>query len=59
MQIDYSEPSHIKESIAKLVVELVKREWPQNWGSLLVELGEIQSIGVTAFIFYFLLLSRL
>ncbi len=59
MQIDYSEPGHIKESIAKLVVELVKREWPQNWGSLLVELGEIQSIGVTAFIFYFLLLSRL
>ena len=40
------EPAHIKEALSRLVVELIKREWPQNWGSLLPELNNICGFGV-------------
>lgn len=40
------EPAHIKEALSRLVVELIKREWPQNWGSLLPELNNIRGFGV-------------
>ncbi|XP_074630765.1 exportin-5-like isoform X3 [Acropora palmata] len=39
------EPAHIKEALSRLVVELIKREWPQNWGSLLPELNNICGFG--------------
>ena len=40
------EPAHIKEALSRLVVELIKREWPQNCGSLLPELNNICGFGV-------------
>ncbi|XP_014667809.1 PREDICTED: exportin-5-like [Priapulus caudatus] len=36
-----TEYSHIKDGLSKLVVEMIKREWPQQWPSLLSELNEI------------------
>lgn len=39
------EPTHIKEALSRLVVEITKREWPQNWGSLLPELNSICRLG--------------
>ena len=40
------EPFHIKEALARLVVEITKREWPQKWGSLLPDLNDICTMGV-------------
>ena len=40
------EPAHIKEALSWLLVELIKREWPQNWGSLLPKLNNICGFGV-------------
>eukprot|EP00095_Tigriopus_kingsejongensis_P004335 snap_masked-scaffold1460_size40381-processed-gene-0.0 protein:Tk04335 transcript:snap_masked-scaffold1460_size40381-processed-gene-0.0-mRNA-1 annotation:"PREDICTED: exportin-5" len=44
-----SEPTHIKHAVAKLVVEIIKREWPQHWPTLWAELdglcqqGDVQT----------------
>lgn len=32
--------SHIKDALSRIIVEMVKREWPQQWTSLLAELSE-------------------
>lgn len=32
--------SHIKDALSRIIVEMVKREWPQQWTTLLVELSE-------------------
>eukprot|EP00794_Sanderia_malayensis_P020435 gene20435-22450_t len=56
---DSAIPGHIKECIARLVVELVKREWPQNWERLLIELGEIQSTGAVQLEVVLLIFLRL
>jgi exportin-5 len=40
------EPLHIKESLARLVVEIIKREWPQKWKTLLQDLTTICNMGV-------------
>ncbi len=39
---DHGEQAFVKNSIAKLVFEIAKREWPQNWTNLtdlLIEIG--------------------
>ena len=41
------EQNHIKDGLARLVVELVKREWPQHWPSLLQELDSLCQKGPT------------
>ncbi|KXJ77769.1 exportin-5 [Aedes albopictus] len=38
--------SHIKDGLSRIVVEMVKREWPQQWTTLLAELSEACSKGV-------------
>jgi len=41
------EHNHIKDGLAKIVVELIKREWPQHWPSLLQELDTLCRKGET------------
>lgn len=38
--------SHIKDGLSRIIVEMVKREWPQQWTTLLAELSEACSKGV-------------
>lgn len=40
-----AEPSYIKDGTAKLVVEMVKREWPQQWPTFLQELTSLATRG--------------
>nr|CAI5833878.1 unnamed protein product [Callosobruchus analis] len=40
-----SEESHMKDALSRVIVEMVKREWPQQWPSLLSELSEACSCG--------------
>ncbi|XP_053568730.1 exportin-5 [Bombina bombina] len=43
------EEAHIKDVLARIMVEMIKREWPQNWSGMLNELdtftktGEVQT----------------
>lgn len=30
---------HMKDALSRVIVEMVKREWPQQWSSLLSELS--------------------
>lgn len=30
---------HIKDALSRIVVEMIKREWPQQWPTLLAELN--------------------
>lgn len=41
------EQPHIKDAISRLVVEMVKREWPQQWPSFLDEMNELCNTGPT------------
>jgi len=41
------EANHIKDQLAKIIVELIKREWPQQWPSLLTELDTLCQLGET------------
>ncbi|KAJ8309385.1 LOW QUALITY PROTEIN: hypothetical protein KUTeg_014259 [Tegillarca granosa] len=53
-QLDYhlgtigivDEQVHIKDGIARLTVEIIKREWPQLWTSLLKDLYDLCQMGV-------------
>ena len=36
---------YIKDGIARLVVEMVKREWPQQWPNFLQELTGLAQVG--------------
>ena len=38
-------PSHMKDALSRIVVEMVKREWPQQWPGLMSELSQISSLG--------------
>ncbi|KAJ8309299.1 hypothetical protein KUTeg_014173 [Tegillarca granosa] len=41
------EQVHIKDGIARLTVEIIKREWPQLWTSLLKDLYDLCQMGET------------
>lgn len=34
------EANHIKDALSRVVVEMIKREWPQQWPTLLAELSQ-------------------
>ncbi|XP_015605682.1 exportin-5 [Cephus cinctus] len=34
------EETHIKDALSRVVVEMIKREWPQQWPTLLAELSQ-------------------
>lgn len=38
---------HIKDALSRIIVEMVKREWPQQWPTLLGELSEASSKGLS------------
>ncbi|XP_065066721.1 exportin-5-like isoform X2 [Rhopilema esculentum] len=40
-----NDAGHIKEAVARVVVEVAKREFPQNWENFLPQLGELQTRG--------------
>lgn len=37
--------SHIKDALSRIIVEMIKREWPQQWTTLLSELSDACSQG--------------
>lgn len=37
--------SHIKDALSRVIVEMAKREWPQQWTTLLAELSDASSKG--------------
>lgn len=37
--------SHIKDALSRVIVEMAKREWPQQWTTLLAELSEASAKG--------------
>ena len=41
-----SEHGHIKDALSRIVVEIAKREWPQQWMSMIKELDDISIQGV-------------
>ncbi|XP_070377892.1 exportin-5-like [Dermacentor albipictus] len=41
------EQAHIKDALAKLLVEMIKREWPQQWPLLMDELNNLAVLGET------------
>lgn len=43
---DQSVP-HIKDGLSRIIVEMVKREWPQQWTTLLAELSDACSKGTS------------
>lgn len=47
MSRDTEEAPHIKDGISRLVVEIIKREWPQQWPGLLAELDMLCQKGQT------------
>lgn len=42
-----TEARHIKDALSRIVVEIIKREWPQQWPNLLLELETLCSKGDT------------
>lgn len=38
---------HIKDALSRIIVEMIKREWPQQWTTLLPELFEVCAKGVS------------
>ena len=46
------EQSHIKDVLSRIVVEMIKREWPQHWPDMLKEMETLTSQGVS-FLFPF------
>ncbi len=49
-----SEHAHIKDGLTRIVVEMMKREWPQQWPSLMQELDQLCKLGVRLVTFFFL-----
>lgn len=53
------EQAHIKDAVSRIIVEMVKREWPQQWPTFLQELRQLSSIGDTQTELMLLVLLRL
>ncbi|GAB5571551.1 exportin-T isoform X1 [Prionailurus iriomotensis] len=41
------EENHIKDVLSRIVVEMIKREWPQHWPDMLIELDTLSKQGET------------
>ncbi|KAJ8384765.1 hypothetical protein AAFF_G00198510 [Aldrovandia affinis] len=39
------EESHIKDVLSRIIVEMIKREWPQHWPDMLTELEALTALG--------------
>ncbi|XP_076867648.1 exportin-5 [Brachyhypopomus gauderio] len=53
------EESHIKDALSRIVVEMIKREWPQHWPDMLKEMDTLTSFGDTQTELVMLILLRL
>ncbi|XP_066518389.1 exportin-5 [Hoplias malabaricus] len=53
------EESHIKDALSRIVVEMIKREWPQHWPDMLKEMETLTSFGETQTELVMLILLRL
>ncbi|XP_067939110.1 exportin-5-like [Watersipora subatra] len=40
-QVSESEPSYVAEGVARCTVEIVKREWPQQWPTFISEMSDL------------------
>lgn len=38
---------HMKDGLSRIIVEMVKREWPQQWPTLMAELNMASAHGAT------------
>lgn len=38
-------PGHMKDALSRIVVEMIKREWPQQWPGLMSELSHVSARG--------------
>ena len=45
-QVDIADVGHIKERLVRIVIEIAKREFPQNWSDFFSDLGVLQNKGV-------------
>nr|CAD7396651.1 unnamed protein product [Timema cristinae] len=46
-ELGLQEHNHIKDALSRVIVEMVKREWPQQWSTLLSELSDACTCGET------------
>ncbi|CAH1792177.1 unnamed protein product [Owenia fusiformis] len=53
------EEAHIKDVLSRIMVEMIKREWPQQWPTLLQELDKLSQMGDTQKELVLLVLLRL
>ncbi|KAM8852416.1 exportin-5 [Synchiropus picturatus] len=53
------EESHIKDVLSRIIVEMIKREWPQNWPNMLTEMETLTSEGEAQTELVMLILLRL
>uniref|UniRef100_A0A672G2Y2 Exportin-5 n=1 Tax=Salarias fasciatus TaxID=181472 RepID=A0A672G2Y2_SALFA len=53
------EESHIKDVLSRIIVEMIKREWPQHWPHMLKEMEDLTSQGEAQTELVMLILLRL
>ncbi|KAJ3610775.1 hypothetical protein NHX12_022866 [Muraenolepis orangiensis] len=53
------EESHIKDALSRITVEMIKREWPQQWPDMLKEMEALTSLGECPSELVMLILLRL
>ncbi|XP_061796569.1 exportin-5 [Nerophis lumbriciformis] len=53
------EESYIKDVLSRVVVEMIKREWPQNWSNMLEEMESLSGKGAAQTELVMLILLRL
>uniref|UniRef100_A0A3B4ZEZ9 Exportin-5 n=1 Tax=Stegastes partitus TaxID=144197 RepID=A0A3B4ZEZ9_9TELE len=53
------EESHVKDALSRIIVEMIKREWPQNWPNMLTEMEALTSQGEAQTELVMLILLRL
>lgn len=46
MQPVLEEECYVKDALSRIVVEMVKREWPQHWPDMLKEMEALTAMGV-------------
>ncbi|XP_056147857.1 exportin-5 [Lampris incognitus] len=53
------EESHIKDALSRIIVEMIKREWPQHWPDMLKEMETLSGLGEAQTELVMLILLRL
>ncbi|XP_072247044.1 exportin-5 [Leuresthes tenuis] len=53
------EESHVKDALSRIIVEMIKREWPQHWPDMLKEMEALTSQGEAQTELVMLILLRL